>query len=303
MKVAVLMGGNSSEWEISLNTGKAVVEAFREMGWDVHPCPYKDDLTPVVPALKAADIVFNALHGGEGENGSVQRILEEHGIRYTGSGPEASSLAMDKQKSKLLFAEHGIPTPPWILLQTSDDGKEEMGEGDLGYPIVVKPRADGSTMGVSLVKDPNDFDAAVELAREFGSDVIVEEYIPGREIAVVILGAAALPAIEIIPSHELYDYTCKYTEGMSRYVCPADLPAQLTNEVHATAEKISELMNCLHYCRVDFRLNANGEFFCLEVNTLPGLTGTSLVPKAAGAAGISFEELMKRIVNAAYGDE
>ncbi|MEE9167453.1 MAG: D-alanine--D-alanine ligase [Candidatus Neomarinimicrobiota bacterium] len=299
MKVGVLMGGNSSEWEVSLNTGQTVSEAVERIGWDAHPCPYEDDISSVIPTLKTVDVVFNALHGGEGENGVVQGILEKNGIRYTGSGPEASALAMDKQKTKVLLSRNSIATPPWLFLPTEDATGVNSEGGKITYPVVVKPRADGSTMGVSLVKRAEDFDSAVALAREFGPDVIVERYIPGREITVAILDNSALPVIEIIPTNELYDYQCKYTTGMSQYECPARLTGELAEAVSSASERISSLLGCRHYCRVDFRLNSDGLFFCLEVNTLPGLTGTSLVPKAGGAKGISFEELIEKIVTAA----
>lgn len=300
MKVAVLMGGNSSEREVSLDTGQAILEALRNIGWEAVSCPYKGDLQSVIPVLKSADVVFNALHGGEGENGGVQRILEENGIRYTGSGPEASSLAMDKRRTKLLLQQNFIPTPAWFHLGADAKGRMDPDQaGGLNFPLVVKPNADGSTMGVSLVTKPGEFESAVRLAKEFGQEVIVEEYIPGREVTVVIVDHRALPIVEIIPSHELYDYACKYTRGMSRYVCPADLPGELTRDISSAAETTAELMDCRHYCRVDFRLNPEGEFFCLEVNSLPGFTSTSLVPRAAKAAGISFEELIRNIIDQA----
>lgn len=303
MKIAVLMGGNSSEWEVSLKTGYTVVNALRKIGWDVVPFPYENDILPVIPTLQTMDIVFNALHGGEGENGKIQQILEEHGLKYTGSGPEASSLAMDKGRTKLLLEENHLPTPAWFSFHTDAPRSAGIDREKLTYPVVVKPNADGSTMGISLVKKAKNLESAVEVAEEFGPEILIEEYIPGREITVAVLGDKSLPIIEIIPSHELYDYTCKYSEGMSRYGCPADIPDELAQQISITAEKIFQLMNCRHYGRVDFRLNLEGKFFCLEVNTLPGLTDTSLVPKAAQAAGISFEELIKRIIHDAFRKE
>jgi len=302
MNIAVLMGGNSSEWEVSLRTGQAVIDAVKKIGWEVEPYPYDEDLPSVLSTLKSVDVVFNALHGGEGEDGTVQKILENLHIKYTGSGPEASSLAMDKRRTKLLLEDNQIPTPDWFHFQMEASDFIKIGKEKFTYPVVVKPNTDGSTMGVTLVKEAKEFDPALEIAEEFGSDVLIEKYIPGREITVAILGDSALPVIEILPSHELYDYTCKYTEGMSQYECPANLPNKLARQVSKTAERISALMSCRHYCRVDFRLDQENRFFCLEVNTLPGFTRTSLVPKAALEVGISFNELIKRIIQDAYNE-
>ncbi|MFQ6673646.1 MAG: D-alanine--D-alanine ligase [Fidelibacterota bacterium] len=296
MKVAVLMGGNSSERDVSLSTGKAVAEALGRTGMDVFPCPFEGNVRAVLPFLRPADVVFNGLHGGAGENGTVQRILEDAGMKYTGSGPEASALAMDKQRTKLLLKENGFPTPRWLHLETGTHGDVDLESERFTFPVVVKPNDDGSTMGVSIVQEAHELDGAVRLAREFGSEVLIEEFIPGQEITVGILGNKALPVIEIIPVHELYDYACKYTEGLCRYVCPAGLPSELAADISRTAERIAALLGCRHYCRVDFRLNPEEEFFCLEVNTLPGFTGTSLVPKAAMAVGISFDDLVRTIV-------
>ena len=297
MKIAVLMGGDSSEREVSLKTGHTVVEAIKEIGWKVTPCLYKHTLNRVLPDLKAANVVFNALHGGDGEDGTVQQILEDNHIKYTGSDPEVSSLAMDKTRTKLLLKKNHIVTPEWLHLRIESPGDLEDIERDLMYPVVVKPNADGSTMGISLVKQDKDLDTALKMALEFSSEILIEDYIPGREMTVAILGDSALPIVEILPSHELYDYRCKYTEGMSHYICPADLSVELAEGISKTAETISRLMNCRHYCRVDFRLDHNGIFYCLEVNTLPGLTSLSLVPMAAMEAGISFEKLIKRIIH------
>ncbi|MFQ6675816.1 MAG: D-alanine--D-alanine ligase [Fidelibacterota bacterium] len=297
MKVAVLMGGNSSERDVSLKTGEAVVLSLKRLGHRVVPCPYEGDVHAVLPFLQEVDVVFNALHGGEGEDGTVQGILEAHGIPYTGSGPEASALAMDKHKTKVLLRENGLPTPPWLHVRTGDPPQVDLSRESFSYPVVVKPNHEGSTVGVTIVRGSHELDDAMAVAGEFGSDILIEQYIPGREITVAILGERSLPLVEIIPSHDLYDYACKYTEGMSRYECPAELPAELAMRISRAAEEIARLLGCRHYCRVDFRLNPGGEFFCLEVNTLPGFTGTSLVPKAAKARGFSFDELVTTILD------
>ena len=185
------------------------------------------------------------------------------------------------------------------MIEGGSFGEVKTSEERFSYPVVVKPNADGSTMGVSIVHSASEIDAAVEIAQEFGGDVMIEEYIPGREITVGILGGDALPVIEIKPSHEFYDYKCKYTAGMSDYICPADLPSSLVELIVNASKKIADLIGCRHYCRVDFRLNPENEYYCLEVNTLPGLTGTSLVPKAAKQAGVSFEKVIKTIIDLA----
>ena len=299
MKVAVLMGGNSSEREVSLSTGRAVMKAVETLGLEVIPCPYEDELEAVIPLLKNADVVFIALHGGEGENGGVQKVLDENGMKYTGSDAASSALAMDKNKTKLLLGENDLPTASWLMIEGNSSGEVKTSEERFTYPVVVKPNADGSTMGVAVVHKASQLDDAVEVAQEFGGDVMIEKYIPGREITVGILEEVALPVIEIKPSHDFYDYKCKYTTGMSEYICPAELSSAVTEPISLISKQIADLIGCRHYCRVDFRLNPENEFFCLEVNTLPGLTDTSLVPKAAKQAGLSFEEVVKTIFDLA----
>ncbi|MFQ6616565.1 MAG: D-alanine--D-alanine ligase [Fidelibacterota bacterium] len=300
--MAVLMGGNSSERDVSLKTGEGVVEALKDLGHRVIPCPYEGDIHSVLPFLQEAEVVFNALHGGEGEDGTVQNILEAHGIPYTGSGPEASALAMDKQKTKVLLKKNGMPTPAWLYVRKGSPPQVDLSRESFSYPVVVKPNHEGSTMGVSIVRGSGDLDQAMALAGEFGPEILIEKYIPGREITAGILGDKSLPLVDILPSHDLYDYSCKYTEGMSRFVCPADLPGELTMRISRVAEEIAGLVGCRHYCRIDFRLNPQNEFFCLEVNTLPGFTGTSLVPKAARARGLSFGDLVKTVLDYALSD-
>ena len=302
MKVAVLMGGNSSEREVSLNTGNAVVKALISAGVEAEPCIYNDTIGEVLSTLRNSDVVFNALHGGEGENGTVQGLLQSLKIKFTGSDHKASAIAMDKHLTKLILRNSSIPTPDWMQFNLKNTSRINLKPTNFVYPFVVKPNADGSTMGVSIVKSESGLDDAVRLASEFGSEILFEEYIPGREITVSILGEKALPIIEIIPSHDYYDYACKYTEGMSRYECPANLPEDLTKDIQDTARRIVNLLACKHYCRVDFRLNPENDYYCLEINTLPGMTSTSLVPKAAKAVGISFQDLVIKIVEFAQND-
>lgn len=296
MKIAILMGGNSSEREISLETGAAVLSACKKLGFSGIACPYQDSIYEVISVLKEADIVFNALHGGEGEGGGVQKILDKENIKYTGSDPRSSELVMDKHRSKSLMLENNLPTPPWLHIDTTKVNGVDFIDAKFGYPVVVKPNSEGSTIGVTIVKSSHELDRAMDLASEFGKDILVEKYISGKEITVGILGELTLPIIEILPSHEMYDYNCKYTSGMSKYICPADLSSEITEKISEASLQIAKLLGCKHYCRVDFRLDNRDNFYCLEVNTLPGMTSTSLVPKAAKVAGISFEQLIQRIL-------
>ena len=230
-------------------------------------------------------------------------MFDAEGIVYTGSGPEASALAMDKNSSKLLMVENELPTPRWHFFENGDQADPDSG-GDLGYPLVVKPNGEGSTVGLSIVRSETDLLPAIEKADGCGSGVILEQYIPGRELTVGILGGdEALPCIEIVPSHDHYDYECKYTSGMSHYVCPADLPAALASQLSQTSLAMHEILGCRHYSRIDFRLSPENSFYCLEVNTLPGLTDTSLVPKAAAEVGISFEQLIVKLCRMALNGD
>lgn len=290
------MGGNSSEREISLETGAAVLTSCKKLGFSAIACLYQDSIYEVISILKEADIVFNALHGGEGEGGGVQKILDKENIKYTGSDPRSSELVMDKHRSKSLMLENNLPTPPWLHIDTTKVNGVDFSGAKFGYPVVVKPNSEGSTIGVTIVKSSHELDRAMDLASEFGKYILVEKYIPGKEITVGILGELTLPIIEILPSHEMYDYNCKYTSGMSKYICPADLSSEITEKISEASLQIAKLLGCKHYCRVDFRLDNRDNFYCLEVNTLPGMTSTSLVPKAAKVAGISFEQLIQRIL-------
>ncbi|MFQ6606977.1 MAG: D-alanine--D-alanine ligase [Fidelibacterota bacterium] len=302
MKIAVLMGGNSSEHDISLTTGEAVTRTLLKMGHEAIACPYEKNISEVSPLLQEAELVFNALHGGEGEDGTIQQFLEGNNICYTGSGPEASVLAMDKHQTKALLKKNHILTPSWLHLKLNENDNVDYSDEKFTFPVVVKPNGEGSTLGFSLVEKTFDLDEAITFATQFDSRILVEEYIPGREITVAILHDEALPIVEIKPSHNFYDYTCKYTPGMSQYICPADLNTNLTEEIQKVSLQIFQLLGCRHYARVDFRLNPENKFYCLEVNTLPGMTGTSLVPKAAEAAGLTFSKLISEIINMAIND-
>jgi D-alanine-D-alanine ligase len=330
VKIAVLMGGTSPERDVSLATGRALSEALRSSGHDVvaidaaggRLIPEENDRATAgirrqppgsgelaklsdaqlagrleeLPELEDTAAIFVALHGGSGEDGRVQAVLDLRGIPYTGSGPLGSALAMDKLVSKELFLSGDVPTPPWLVgpVKTSQV-ENELG----GYPVVVKPSKEGSTVGVSVVRDGSELAAALEVASGYTGPPIVERFVAGQELAVGVLGDKALPIVEIRPSHEIYDYECKYTKGMSEYEVPAPLSKECTEEVQELAVRAHRVLRLSAYSRVDFRLDRKGRPWCLEANSLPGMTATSLIPKAAAAAGITFEDLCERIVKLA----
>jgi len=243
--------------------------------------------------VRRADVLCLCLHAGRGEGGTLQALLDVIGVPYTGSGALASALAMDKDLSKRLFRAAGVPVPAWFM--TPPPVAPDDVTTALGWPVIVKPSRMGSSVGMTLVKNAKGLDAAVDLARGYDREVMVEQFIAGREVTVGILGDVPLPVGEIIPQHELFDYECKYTPGMSEEVFPAKLdpkPARQLQELALTAHRALKLGG---YSRVDFRLSAEGDIFCLEANTLPGMTRTSLLPQAARAAGIEFPELCERI--------
>ena len=244
-----------------------------------------------------ADVVFLGLHGGQGEDGTLQAVLDILGLRYTGSGHIGSAIAFDKQLSKTLFRAAGVSTADWLMAPASAQTVEKT----LGWPVVVKPSKEGSTVGLSVVKAPKDLDAAIKEAFRYDDEVIIERFIPGRELTVAVLGEVALPIGEIFPKHEIYDYECKYTVGMAHEEFPAKLPPDVTAHIQDQAVKAFRALKLSGCARIDFRLDAGNVPYCLEANTLPGMTGTSLVPQAAEAAGIAFEELCDRIAHLARG--
>jgi D-alanine-D-alanine ligase len=256
----------------------------------------------------ATDVVFIALHGGAGEDGTIQTVLELAGRPYTGSGPLASGLAMDKVMAKRLFVWAGVPTPDWVELAAAAALAMAGGAGSRaqssppkalaelgGLPIVVKPVDQGSTIGLTVVEAWAELAAAFAAAAPFGRRVLCERFIPGRELAIGVLGPEALPIVEIEPSKGIYDYECKYTKGMSRYTCPAALDQATTRAVSEVALKAFMALGCADFGRVDVRLSPDGRPYVLEVNTIPGMTETSLLPMAARAAGLSYEELVERM--------
>jgi D-alanine-D-alanine ligase len=258
-----------------------------------------------IPSQQDAEVVFLGLHGGQGEDGTFQAVLDLAGVPYTGSGHLASALAMDKDLSKKLFRAAGVPTPDWWMVHRTN--QRTWRERDyathvvsaLGLPLIVKPSKQGSTVGLSLVKSVDALAAAIAEAFQYDDEVMLESFVPGRELTVGILGDTALPVGEIIPKHELYDYECKYTAGMAEEIFPADISEIQRIQAQDLALMAFESLKLSGYARIDFRMTEDGTLYCLEANTLPGMTELSLIPQAAAAAGISFPELCERIVNLA----
>ena len=251
----------------------------------------------VLPEVTSADCVFIALHGGQGEDGTVQALLDMAGVRYTGSGHLASALAMDKHLSKVLMRAAGVATANWMMAPTPGTGTldaDEVGR-HLDWPVIVKPSKQGSTVGLSIVRQPAELQAAITEAFRYDDEVMVERFVPGQELTVGILGGQVLPTIEIKPVKELYDYECKYTPGMAE-----EFVAKLSPEIEAKladqAQRAFAALKLRGYARIDFRLDPSGQPWCLEANTLPGMTPTSLIPQAAAAAGVLFPDLCERIV-------
>jgi len=327
MKVVVLMGGRSAEREISLRTGRGIAQALRDIGHDVVSVDAADgrllsageedhDLLPApgtgdeaaplaigavadTGAIHDAEVIFLALHGGAGEDGTIQALLELTGKPYTGSGVLASALAMNKAMSKRIFEREGIPTPAWQIAVHGQTASDVDIAALGGLPLVVKPNEQGSTVGLTIVEHEDQIDLALRLACEFGPEVLIERYIAGRELTVSLLGDEALPIVEIIPKSGHYDYEAKYTAGMSEYRCPADLPEPLAGRIRELGRRAARALECRGVCRADFRLSPENEPYCLEVNTIPGMTPTSLVPMAAKARGLSYDQLVGRMVELA----
>ena len=297
-KIGVLLGGLSSEREVSLRTGEAVIKALRERGHHVVPI-YVDRDVDVALRQESPDVAFIALHGRMGEDGCIQGLLEILGIPYTGSDVMASALAMHKGKAKELFRLHNLPTPAYYSL-TSDDLSDLAGvHGDFGIPCVVKPIREGSSVGVMICHTEADFAIAVERALCFDDEILVERFIVGKEVSVAILDDRALGACEIAPRAGFYDYQNKYTKGATDYFVPPRLSPERYRGVLAQALRAHVALDCKGATRVDMMVSDSGNEFVLEVNTIPGLTPTSLLPKIADAAGISFGELCEMMLASA----
>ena len=330
MKITVLMGGTSSERNVSLASGIRIVQALRSRGHKVialDPArgvisdaeerelstgkvgakpPTLESLSKFAEGtflanltsmkeIKDAEVVFLGLHGGQGEDGTIQALLDMARVKYTGSGHLASALAMDKDLSKKLFRAAEVNTADWLMAPATI----EQVEGMLGMPVVVKPSKEGSTVGLTLVKKREDLLAAIREASKYDDEVMIERFVPGRELTVGVLGTVALPVGEIIAKHEIYDYECKYTAGMATEEFPAKLSPEAAGRVQQQALAAFKALKLGGCARIDFRLTTEGEFYCLEANTLPGMTELSLIPQGAAAMGIGFPELCERIVKLA----
>ena len=297
-KIAVLMGGPGEEREISLQSGKAIQLALEAIGYNVLGITMENKLGDIISDLHSVDLVFLGLHGSIGENGTIQGFLESLGLKYTGSDPLSSAICMDKNISKIIARDSKVNTPNWEIVTRGQTLNEDNSE----FPLVIKPNDQGSTVGLTIVHDESELGSALDLAFKYSSSVMVEQFIKGRELTVTLIGGKALPVCEIIPSHELYDYECKYTSGMSKYVCPADIDLDLTKRIQEITERLFDVLKCRHYSRADFRLDHEDNLWFLEMNTLPGMTDTSLAPMTAKAAGLSFNDLIECIVLQAWSE-
>lgn len=329
MKIAVLFGGTSEERDVSIASAAQVIPALRGLGHEViavdtatgrlsGPAEQRlltSGVGPQPPSgsalagmrrgapmlatesgdMRDVDVVFLALHGGAGEDGRIQAVLDLAGLPYTGSNHIASATAMDKDLSKRLFRSAGVPTADWRMAPVA---AQEIA-GALGWPVVVKPNKQGSTVGLSVVREPDALAAAVALARRFDDEVMVERFIPGRELTVGVLEGSALPVGEIIAPGEVFDYQAKYQTGGAREVFPADLAPDIAARAQQLAVRAHAALKLGSYSRIDFRMDGEGGIWCLEANSLPGMTAASLLPQAARAAGIGFPELIERICRAA----
>ena len=325
MRVAVLFGGTSAERDVSIASGAQVMKALREAGHEVvavdtargmlgpgdeqrllasgvAPAPPRDEELAMVRAgatsplpsmgeLGEIDVVFLTLHGGTGEDGTIQALLDLTGIPYVGSGHAASATAMDKDLSKRLFRAAGIPTAEWLMAPVDADEAQAR----LGYPLVVKPNKQGSTVGLTVVRSADQLDAAVQEAFRYDDEVMLEAFIPGRELTCGILAGQPLGVGEIVIKSDVFDYESKYQEGGAEEIFPAELTEEQTRTIQDLSVRAHRALKLEGFSRVDFRMDAEGGLWCLEVNTLPGMTRTSLLPQSAQAAGISFPELCDRI--------
>ncbi|MGQ9643861.1 MAG: D-alanine--D-alanine ligase family protein [Ignavibacterium sp.] len=324
LNIILLVGGTSTERYISKLSSKSIFKALKNLGHNVtlldpaygdnQPSETEkyfdeNDFAEISNSnyikcfnrkeFDSADLVFIGLHGKWGEDGTVQAILDLKGIKYTGSKTLASAVTMDKILSKILFDEYKIPTPKWFSFRNSEmtfDDVVSKIETEISYPAIIKPNDQGSTVGLSICRNRDDIKNALSLAKNYSEKVLVEEFIAGRELTVGIVGDIALPVLEIKPKHEIYDYECKYTSGMSEYIVPADIPDHIANELKKTSLLAFKALECAGYVRIDFRLSPENKFYLLEINTLPGMTSLSLVPKMAKAVGMSFEELIDKII-------
>jgi D-alanine-D-alanine ligase len=342
MKIAVLLGGISSERNVSYAGGKAVIDALRGEGHTVVPIdpafgndldkqaeientlndiskfPTLEDLSAypqrnIIDCINSTlfddiECAFIVLHGPNGEDGMIQAVLELRGIPYTGSGIRASATAINKSATKLIMEASGVPTPEWAIIKRDDLDNFNLYENIIAYlgnDVIVKPSNQGSTIGISRVSTGNveDMYDACKLAAKYTDTVLIEKYISGREITVTIINNKAYPVIEIQAETGFYDYDAKYAGGETQYICPADIPSEVAEAVQQQALLLNDVLGCRGFIRIDFRLDNDMQAFCLEVNTIPGFTSRSLVPMAAKAEGIEFPELCEAIIDIALDEQ
>ena len=296
MKIGILIGGDSSEREVSIASGRSIENACIALGHEVVRIDPKDGLEKIKSLLLKVDLVFNGLHGGDGENGKISKYLEDLGVVFTGSDSVSSEICMNKDKAKRIASNNNVLTPEWVLV-TNEALSGNIGQ--LNFPIVVKPNDQGSTLGLSIINSKSQLKGAFKVANSFASSVMYEQHIQGREITCSIVGNIAYPIVEIIPKHEIYDYECKYTKGMSKYICPAEINKNISSKIKEISLKIHKLLGCRHYSRVDFLLDRNNDPWFLEINTLPGMTETSLLPKSLESAGVNFNQIIEKIIGEA----
>jgi D-alanine-D-alanine ligase len=303
-KIGVLMGGTSTEREVSLRSGTAIHNALKGLGYDTIAIDAGPDICSVLKT-ETIELSFLALHGGYGENGAIQGMLEVLGIPYTGSGVLASALAMDKEASKKIFLHHKIPVPPFVVIQRSafsvqrKTPNSELLTPDFNLPWVVKPVAEGSSVGVSIVKDETGFEQALETAYSYGLKAIVEKYIDGKEVHIGILNDRILGGVEVRPSLEFYSYEAKYTAGQTEYILPPEIDTKAYEKAKVAAFSAHSALGCKGATRVDLMVDGEGNPYVLEVNTIPGMTETSLLPKIAKKAGLDFPALIEEMVRGA----
>ena len=296
-KIAVLLGGTSAEREVSLNSGNAVLEALRKQGYDAHPI---DPKTFPVATLKAQgfDRVFNILHGRGGEDGTMQGLLEQIGLPYTGCGVMASALTMDKMRTKMLWKAFGLPVAEMeIVTKENRVNLNPMAVvKKLGLPLMVKPSLEGSSVGLTKVKAVEELESAVDFALKFDRTVLIEEWLAGDEFTVPVLDGEVLPSIKIVPEGEFYDYDAKYISDNTQYFCPAGLTEEREQELRRLVKQAYDVVGCRGWSRIDVMADAEGKFRLVEVNTNPGMTSHSLFPKSAATVGYSFEQLVEKIL-------
>ena len=304
-RIGILMGGYSSEREISLKSCKAIYDALMKEQCDAVPLDITDSKEEkIIQCIleKKIDVAFIALHGCLGEDGTIQAILEKLEIPYTGSNPNASRLALDKSLAQELFKKNNLPVPKFISVAKKDFNLHQKFFSSIDFlPIIVKPACEGSSIGITLVKTKKDLEKAMQIAWEYGDKLLIEEYIKGRELTVGILDQRPLPIIEIRYQNDLFDFHTKYHSSTTEYIVPAPVSGDLTLRIQQTALQAYHTLGCCDLSRVDFMLGDDGSFYLLEINTIPGFTSMSLLPKAAQAAGITFPQLCLKLVGLAYG--